>query len=181
MISKLLSLDFPLLAHVTDPQQLRGLPLQKLLVGGSRLARMALDFLTCPGMFHSLLFYCNVLMIFCLATSVYTERSFSWGSLTVTKKRNSLSDDSTRAATILSSWSCIPDLIPADDLIQAFNDKSNRCGLHSDTYNSEAEDALSVIDSVTGALGTDTDGVTEVGDYYEDDLIAPSPIQLYNL
>ncbi|KIJ31507.1 hypothetical protein M422DRAFT_140563, partial [Sphaerobolus stellatus SS14] len=80
----------------------------KLLAGGSKLARMALDFLTCP------------------ATSVYTERSFSWGSLTVTKKRHSLSDDFTCSATVLSSWSCIPDLIPADDLIQAFNDKSIR-------------------------------------------------------
>lgn len=40
--------------------------------------------------------------------------------------RHSLSDESTRAATVLSSWATIPGLIPEADVIQVFKDKAKR-------------------------------------------------------
>lgn len=54
------------------------------------------------------------------------ERGFSRGGLTVTKLRHALSDDSTRASTVLHAWSEIPGLIPEADIIQLFKDKSRR-------------------------------------------------------
>ena len=54
------------------------------------------------------------------------ERGFSRGGLTVTKLRHGLSDDSTRAATVLHAWSEIPGLIPEDDILQLFQDKCRR-------------------------------------------------------
>jgi hypothetical protein len=48
------------------------------------------------------------------------------GGLVVTKLRHNLSDESTRAATILHSWAQIPGLIPELEIIQVFRDKSKR-------------------------------------------------------
>ena len=68
------------------------------------LAPIALDFLSVPG--KNLIFSCyndsdhHTL----LATSTDVERTFSCGGLTVSKMCHSLSDESTRAATVLSSW-----------------------------------------------------------------------------
>ena len=42
------------------------------------------------------------------------------------KRRHSLNDESTRAATVLSSWVAIPGLIPEDDLLELFANKSKR-------------------------------------------------------
>jgi len=64
------------------------------------------------------------------------ERGFSRGGLTVTKLRHALSDESTRASTVLHAWSEIPGLIPEADIIQLFKDKSRRLkgkGKESDT------------------------------------------------
>jgi hypothetical protein len=44
----------------------------------------------------------------------------------VTKLRHNLSDESTRAATVLHSWSQVPGFIPESDIIQIFRDKSRR-------------------------------------------------------
>ncbi|TDL15373.1 hypothetical protein BD410DRAFT_732808 [Rickenella mellea] len=60
-----------------------------------------------------------------LATSTDVECAFSQGGLTVSKCRHALSDESTRAATILGSWAGIGGLIP-EMIIQAFRDKSAR-------------------------------------------------------
>ncbi|TFK79027.1 hypothetical protein K466DRAFT_466388, partial [Polyporus arcularius HHB13444] len=72
------------------------------------LARMALDILSTP------------------ATSVDAERAFSRGALTVSKLRRNLSDESTRAATVLSAWMAIPGLVPAGKIVQSFADKASR-------------------------------------------------------
>jgi hypothetical protein len=64
------------------------------------LARMALDFLSMP------------------AASTDVERAFSRGRLTVSRLRHSLSNEATRAATVLSSWSTISGLIPENEIIE---------------------------------------------------------------
>ena len=40
--------------------------------------------------------------------------------------RHSLSDESTRAATVLSSWCDFPSAIPREQVISVFRDKSKR-------------------------------------------------------
>ncbi len=71
---------------------------------------MATDFLSAP------------------ASSTDVERAFSRGGLTVSKRRHSLNDDSTRAATILSSWAQVGGLIPEGEILAAFREKSKRSG-----------------------------------------------------
>ena len=44
----------------------------------------------------------------------------------VSKMRHSLSDESTRAATVLSSWCNFPSAIPREQIISIFCDKSER-------------------------------------------------------
>ena len=44
----------------------------------------------------------------------------------MTKLRHNLSDESTRAATVLHSWSQIPGFIPESEIIQMFVAKSQR-------------------------------------------------------
>jgi hypothetical protein len=51
------------------------------------------------------------------------ERAFSHGGLTVSKMCHSLSDESTRAATVLGSWCDFPGVIPQDDIMEIFKDK----------------------------------------------------------
>jgi hypothetical protein len=54
------------------------------------------------------------------------ERGFSRGGLTVSKLRHGLSDESTRASTVLHAWSQIPGLIPENEIIQVFKNKCRR-------------------------------------------------------
>jgi len=61
-----------------------------------------------------------------LASSCDVERGFSRGGLTVSKLQHTLSDESTRATTVLNAWSDIPGLIPEADIIQVFKDKCRR-------------------------------------------------------
>ena len=61
-----------------------------------------------------------------LASSTDVERAFSHGGLTVSKRRYALSDKSVRAATVLSSWVKVPGIVPEDQCIKLFNDKSKR-------------------------------------------------------
>lgn len=93
---------------------------------------MAIDFLSAP------------------ASSTDVERAFSRGGLTVSKRRHSLSDESTRAATVLSSWASVPGLIPEDEIVAVFRDKTKRSkdkgkggGDNADTT-SKAADVISV-------------------------------------
>lgn len=72
------------------------------------LARMALDFLSAP------------------AASTDVERAFSRGGLTVSKRRHSLNDESTRAAAVLSSWAMVGGVIPEAEILDAFRAKAQR-------------------------------------------------------
>ena len=72
----------------------------------SRLARMAIDYLSSP------------------ASSVDVERAFSRGALMVTHRRHALSDLSTRNSIVLGTWLKDTDLVPKDDLINFFQNKA---------------------------------------------------------
>jgi hypothetical protein len=61
-----------------------------------------------------------------LAASTDIERGFSQGGLTVTLKRHSLNDESTRAATILGTWVDIDGLIPDEYILNLFREKGKR-------------------------------------------------------
>ena len=56
-----------------------------------------------------------IVMLDWLATSMDAERAFSHGRLTVSRLRHSLSDDTVRTSTVLSSWARYPDLVPEGD------------------------------------------------------------------
>ncbi|KAF8574083.1 hypothetical protein K439DRAFT_1373493 [Ramaria rubella] len=66
---------------------------------------MVLDFLSVP------------------ATSTDTEQAFSGGGLTISRLQHSLSDQSTRVASVLASWASIKGLIPKAEIIQTFQNK----------------------------------------------------------
>jgi hypothetical protein len=89
---------------------------------------MALDFLSAPGKAFLFYFYLIIALTcnFILATSTDVELSFLQGGLTVSKMCHSLSDESTRATTVLSSWCDFPPAIPRDDIVAIFRDKSKR-------------------------------------------------------
>jgi hypothetical protein len=59
-----------------------------------------------------------------MATSTDVEHAFSKGGLTVSKMCHSLSEESTRAASVLGSWCTFPDLIPRNKIVSVFKDKS---------------------------------------------------------
>ncbi len=44
----------------------------------------------------------------------------------MSKLRRNLSDDSTRAATVLSEWMQVPGLVPKQDIVSTFKEKSSR-------------------------------------------------------
>jgi hypothetical protein len=60
------------------------------------------------------------------ATSTDVERAFSRGGLTVSKMRHSLSDESTRAASVLGAWCDLSGAIPRDEILEVFRDKGKR-------------------------------------------------------
>lgn len=85
-------------------------------------AQFALDFLCAPGN----VFYCYSLgsvLPRILAASTDVERAFSSGGLHVSRLRHSLSDQSTRAATVLGSWASIEGLIPSQELLEMIRKK----------------------------------------------------------
>ncbi|KAI0758618.1 hypothetical protein BC629DRAFT_1295742, partial [Irpex lacteus] len=61
-----------------------------------------------------------------IAASTDVERTFSRSGLTVSKRRHASSDESVRAATVLSSWATIPGAIPEDAIIGVLRAKSKR-------------------------------------------------------
>ena len=88
---------------------------------------MALDILSTPGKSDIICEdfetgHINVI----LATSVDVERGFSRGGLTVSKLRHNLSDESTRAATVLNAWMKVPGLVSKTDMIAHFESKKSR-------------------------------------------------------
>ena len=89
---------------------------------------------------HSIPFFTDLY----LASSCDVERGFSRGGLTVSKLRHGLSDESTRASTVLHAWSEIPGLIPEGEIIQVFKDKCRRLNTEKE---SEKDKAITVVDS----------------------------------
>ena len=85
-----------------------------------------------------------------LASSCDVERGFSRGGLTVSKLRHGLSDESTRAATVLHAWSKIPGLIPESEIIQVFKDK-RQCLNTEKESGKEKDTAVTVVESDSGA------------------------------
>jgi len=95
----------------------------------SRLARMAIDYLSAP------------------ASSVEAERAFSRGALTVTHRRHVLSDKSTRNSIVLGAWLKDTSLVPRDDLIDFFGGKSARGQTKAKGGSAEPTDSSSNSDS----------------------------------
>jgi hypothetical protein len=77
------------------------------------------------------------------ATSTDVERAFSRGGLTVSKMRHSLSDESTRAASVLGSWCNLPEAILMSDIIEKFKEKSKR-GKKKEVETTDADDVIEV-------------------------------------
>jgi hypothetical protein len=75
-------------------------------------------------------------------SSTDIERGFSRGGLTVTKLRHNLSDESTHATTMIHSWSNVEGLIPDQDIIKLFQDKSKR-----QNGGSESSDSIMINDT----------------------------------
>ncbi|KAF8591399.1 hypothetical protein K439DRAFT_1327195, partial [Ramaria rubella] len=73
------------------------------------------------------------------ATSMDVEQAFSAGHLTVSRMCHSLSDESTRAATVLSSWVMVEGLIPQAEIIEAFKEKMTWDGSAKDANNMDID------------------------------------------
>ncbi|TDL16428.1 hypothetical protein BD410DRAFT_731394, partial [Rickenella mellea] len=72
------------------------------------------------------------------ASSTDVERAFSRGGLTVSKRRHALSDQSMRAATVLSSWADVDGLIPEAQIVDHFREK-NSCFVKAVSAATEGE------------------------------------------
>lgn len=102
-------LSTPCLGDVDDPlAHWNGVLTSSRSAEKQALARMALDFLSTP------------------AASTDVERAFSRGGLTVSKRRHSLNDESTRAATVLSSWATVDGVIPEREILELLREKNKR-------------------------------------------------------
>ena len=99
---------------------------------------------------HSITFFTNLY----LASSCDVERGFSRGGLTVSKLRHGLSDESTRASTVLHAWSEIPGLIPESEIIQVFKDKCRRLNTEKES-SKEKDKSVTVVESDSGASESD--------------------------
>ena len=111
----------PIIPSVQDPLKYW----EGMSYNNTRLPRMCLDFLSVPGEY---LFSLLMLAFWYLFTAASTdvERGFSKGRLTVSCLRHSLSDESTRAETVLGSWANIAGLVSNDDLIDNIRKKRFR-------------------------------------------------------
>jgi hypothetical protein len=85
---------------------------------GHPLAPMAKNFLSA--------LVCTNLHIQLFISSTDVERAFSRGRLTVSKMRHSLSDESTRAASVLGAWCDLEGAVPRDEIMEVFKDKGKR-------------------------------------------------------
>ncbi|KAI0702201.1 hypothetical protein C8Q76DRAFT_633211 [Earliella scabrosa] len=128
-----LYLNSPPIPGVTDPiAYWHSLSRREKGKAQNALARMALDILSAPG--KPTLNNISVSSLMSrTATSVDVERSFSHGGIVVSKRRHNLSDDSTRAATVLQGWMEVPDLVPEDQIVEMFRKKKTRGKKNADT------------------------------------------------
>ena len=82
---------------------------------------MAIDYLSAP------------------ASSVEAEHAFSRGALTVTHRHHMLSDRTTRSSIVLGAWLKDTDLVPKDELIEFFRNKSFRGSVPSSCDSAKAD------------------------------------------
>jgi hypothetical protein len=73
------------------------------------------------------------------------ERAFSSGGLTVSRMRHSLSDETTRAASVLGAWCDLPGAVPRDEIMAVFKDKGKRPKNNVFMASSEAEGSEDII------------------------------------
>jgi len=126
----------PRLSHDADPL----LYWQGIMMSDpdNRLAYMAIDYLSAP------------------AASADVERAFSRGALTVTHRRHSLSDSSTRNSVVLGSWLRDTNLVPRTEIIEFFCNKSVRFPSISTSTTRDSVDADSNPDSAIDNSSTAT-------------------------
>lgn len=82
-----------------------------------------------------------------LASSCDVECAFSRGGLNVTKLRHALSEDSTRAATVLHAWSEFPEFIPSKKIIKTFQDKPKCMGIQKKNGQASQDNIMDVDES----------------------------------
>ena len=113
-----------------------------MAASGHPLAPMAKDFLSIPGMYQSTYSIIHFITRY-TATSTDVERAFSRGGLTVSKMRHSLSDESTRAASVLGAWSDLAGAVPREEIMEIFKDKGRRPKQNNVSFlSSEMSDAV---------------------------------------
>jgi len=81
------------------------------------LSRMAIDYLTIPGMSNSSLDHQGLILKPSVATSVDVERLFSRGRLLLSHVRSRLSSQSIRALLCLGAWSHL-NLVKTEDVLK---------------------------------------------------------------
>lgn len=113
-----------------------------MAASGHPLAPMAKDFLSIPGTYQSTYSIIHFITRY-TATSTDVERAFSRGGLTVSKMRHSLSDESTRAASVLGAWSDLAGAVPREEIMEIFKDKGRRPKQNNVSFlSSEMSDAV---------------------------------------
>jgi hypothetical protein len=68
--------------------------------------------------------------------------------------RHSLTDESTRAATVLSSWCTFPELVPRSEIVSIFKEKSSRMGSKAAKAKSKGKD-ISTTDTSNSPIDVD--------------------------
>jgi hypothetical protein len=90
---------------------------------GHPLAAMALDFLSAPGKSYM----CTLSYINVLSSKLYRRRTSVFkGSLTISRFRHALSDESVWSSTILGSWTELNGAIPEARILKLFGDKGTQ-------------------------------------------------------
>jgi hypothetical protein len=101
---------------------------QAMASNNDPFAQMALDYLSTPGKCFCFMHYIQYTNKPLLASSTDVERAFSKGRLNVSRLRHSLSDETTRAATVLGSWADVAGLVLEEDLVANIKNKRFRWG-----------------------------------------------------
>ena len=113
-----------------------------MAASGHPMAPMAKNFLSIPGTYQSTYSIIHFITRY-TATSTDVECAFSRSGLTVSKMRHSLSDESTRAASVLGAWSDLAGAVPREEIMEIFKDKGRRPKQNNVSFlSSEMSDAV---------------------------------------